>query len=50
VYQTIEEELRSQYLLVYQSDSTRGKDEFRTVKVTVDRGRTEVRTLSGYYP
>ena len=38
------------HLLVYQSDSTRGKDEFRTVRVTVDRGRTEVRTLSGYYP
>ena len=50
VYETIEEELRNQYLLVYQSDSARGKDEFRTVMVTVSRGRAEVRTLSGYYP
>ncbi len=50
VYETIEEELRHQYLLVYQSGSTRGKDEFRTVTVTVSRGRAEVRTLSGYYP
>lgn len=56
VYTAIEEELRSQYLLAYQSDSRRDAQQFRLVRVEVldEKGRprrdVEVRTLSGYYP
>ena len=49
IYTTIQEELRSQYLLVYQSTSTRDPADFRLVEVKVDGGH-EVRAMSGYYP
>ncbi len=45
----IQEELRSQYLLVYQSTSTKGPAQFRQVEVKVEDG-LEVRAMSGYYP
>lgn len=54
VYARIERELRTQYLLAYQSsaDSAVGGDgeEFRTVRVEVDRPGAEAKTLRGYYP
>ncbi len=58
IYSSIQEELRSQYLLVYQSTGAgdpaelprKGSDgTFRRVEVKVDGGY-EVRAMSGYYP
>jgi VWFA-related protein len=50
IYAAIEEELRSRYLLAYQSTSTKDPSEFRSIGVDVDRRDVEVRTLAGYYP
>ena len=53
IYQRIQDDLRSQYFLAYQSDSLQPPTEFRRVEVTVDtneRGELEVRSMSGYYP
>jgi VWFA-related protein len=50
IYRTIQEELRSQYLIAYQSGSTQDRDQFRRVRVEVTEKGAEVRTLSGYYP
>lgn len=49
VYDEIERELRSQYLLAYNSNRTGGGDEYRQVEVKV-KGRFKARTVSGYYP
>lgn len=46
-YAAIEQELRTQYLLVYQSQHEEGGD-FRRVEVAVDG--LKVRTIPGYYP
>jgi VWFA-related protein len=50
VYGTIQRELRSQYLIAYQS--TRPDDEggFRTVELRVDREGAVAKTIQGYYP
>lgn len=56
VYREVEKELRSRYLVAYQSDSRRDPSELRRIEVEVldDKGRprrdVEVRTSSGYYP
>lgn len=50
IYAEIEETLRSQYLLVYQSDYQGKTGEFRKVEVEVDRPGATVRAMSGYYP
>ncbi|MEM7480586.1 MAG: VWA domain-containing protein [Acidobacteriota bacterium] len=50
VYETIEEELRSQYLLTYQSTDTSDEDVFRPIEVEVDRPGAEAKTIRGYYP
>ncbi len=50
VYQAIEKELRSQYLLAYQSSSGGDSDKFRTVEVKVGKPGLEAKTLRGYYP
>ncbi len=47
IYDAIEQELRSQYLLVYQSSHVEGGD-FRHVEVEVAGLKT--RTIPGYYP
>jgi|CXWL01.1.fsa_nt_gi VWFA-related protein len=49
VYQSIEGELRSQYLLAYSSTAA-GKDAFRSVEVNVARPGCEAKTIAGYYP
>ena len=49
VYNDIQHELRSQYLLAYQS-SAAGGGEFRTVEVKVGRKGVEAKTLNGYFP
>lgn len=48
VYEQIERELRSRYLLVYAS--THEGDDFRTVEVRVDRPGAEVQAMRGYFP
>jgi Ca-activated chloride channel homolog len=50
VYATIEEELRSKYLIAYQSANTSGDSDFRRVEVRVARPGVEVKTMQGYYP
>jgi Ca-activated chloride channel family protein len=51
VYDSIQQELRSQYLIAYQSDGGEaGTDgDFREVDLRVGRG-LKARTLRGYYP
>ncbi len=50
VYDRINRELRTQYLLAYTSSSEAPPDTFRKVAVKVDKPKVEVRTISGYYP
>src|SRR6185436_7860460 len=50
IYKSIEEELRSQYLLGYQSTNTSGQTGFRAVEVKTDRSGLEAKTIRGYYP
>ncbi|MCG8459103.1 MAG: VWA domain-containing protein [Holophagales bacterium] len=50
IYATIQEELRSRYLLAYQSNNTSGSDAFRSIEVSVDSPGAEAKTLRGYYP
>ncbi len=50
VYDAIQQELRSRYLLAYQSSNTSGKDTFRTIEIEVEPSGLEAKTLRGYYP
>lgn len=53
VYDIIQGELRSQYLLAYQSNKERepgDAEKFRSVEVKVARPGLEAKTLRGYYP
>lgn len=50
IYGSIEEELRSQYLVAYQSSNIKGTDDFRAVELLVDLPKAKVNTISGYYP
>ncbi len=50
IYAAIQEELRSKYLIAYQSTNTSGGDEFRAVELKVSRPGTEAKTMRGYYP
>ncbi len=50
IYATIEQDLRSQYLIAYQSNNTTPDNVFRTVDVKVTRSGLEAKTLHGYYP
>ncbi len=50
IYDEINRELRTQYLIAYTSKSERPPDELRKIKVQVDRKRVKVRTITGYYP
>jgi Ca-activated chloride channel family protein len=49
-YLRIDEQLRAQYLLSYRSPSAKSADQFRTVRVEVDRDGMTARTIAGYYP
>jgi VWFA-related protein len=49
VYATIQEDLRSRYLLVYQPPPTTD-DAFRPIRVEVTRPNHEARAMQGYYP
>jgi len=51
IYDTIQQELRSQYYLAYQSTKEGGDPEkFRTVEVKVGKPGLEAKTARGYYP
>ena len=50
VYGRILGELRSRYLITYQSTNTSGDRRFREIEVDVDVPGVSVRTLKGYYP
>ncbi|HEX4966841.1 MAG TPA: VWA domain-containing protein [Thermoanaerobaculia bacterium] len=50
IYSTIEEELRSQYLIAYQSATSRKDPGFRTVDLKVTKPGLEAKTIRGYYP
>jgi Ca-activated chloride channel family protein len=51
IYTTIETELRSQYLIAYQStNTTSGGNTFRAVDLKVNKPGLEAKTIRGYYP
>ncbi len=50
IYDEINRELRTQYLIAFTSNSERPPDELRKIKVEVDRNKVKVRTIIGYYP
>lgn len=50
VYERIEDELRSQYLLAYQSSNKEDSEKFREVEVEVLEDGLEAKTMRGYYP
>ena len=50
IYTQVQRELRSQYLIAYQSSNTHDGESFRTIDLRVARSGVEVKTLSGYYP
>ena len=50
IYAQIEEELRSQYLLAYNSDSKSDVGNYRLVEVEMKKRGLKARTIHGYYP
>jgi Ca-activated chloride channel family protein len=50
VFSIVEEELRSQYLLAYQSPNQNKDGKFRPVEVKLSRPGLEAKTIRGYYP
>ncbi|HVR41895.1 MAG TPA: VWA domain-containing protein [Thermoanaerobaculia bacterium] len=49
-YEQLEKELRSQYLLGYYTESTKGDRDYRTVEVRVKRPDAKIRTIRGFIP
>ncbi len=50
VVQRIEEELRSQYIVAFRTDSQKPDGEYRAVTVAVDKPGVTARTIKGYIP
>ena len=50
VYEVVQRELRSKYLIAYQSSNTTGSRDFRKVEVRPQRPGVGVKTMQGYYP
>ena len=50
VTRRIEEELRSQYILAYKSDSSKPPGEYRSVAVSIGKPGVTARTVRGYIP
>jgi VWFA-related protein len=50
VYAQLENDLRTQYLLSYHTESTRTDTKYRAVEVKVDRPDARVRTIRGFIP
>jgi Ca-activated chloride channel family protein len=49
-YKSIEQDLRTQYLLSYHTESTKNDRAYRGVEVKVDRPDAKVRTIRGFIP
>jgi Ca-activated chloride channel family protein len=49
-YAQLEKDLRSQYLLTYNTQSTKKDQKYRTIEVNVSRPGTHVRTIRGFIP
>jgi len=49
-YAELEKDLRSQYLIAYDSESSKSDKKYRPIEVTVDRPGARVRTIRGYLP
>ena len=49
-YTQLEKDLRSQYLIAYNTQSSKTDKQYRTVEVTVDRSDARVRTIRGFLP
>ena len=50
VYAQIERELRSQYLVAYQSTARSPRDHYREIELDVRRKGLKAKTMRGYYP
>ena len=50
IVKRIEEELRSQYILAFRTDSQKPDGEYRAVTVAVDKPGVTARTIKGYIP
>ncbi|HKH49663.1 MAG TPA: VWA domain-containing protein [Thermoanaerobaculia bacterium] len=50
VFGIVEEELRSQYMLAYQSTNQSRDDKFRAIEVKLSGPGLEAKTVRGYYP
>ena len=50
IWSEVHRELRSQYLLAYQSSNSRYEERFRTIEVRLEEPGLEAHTLQGYYP
>jgi VWFA-related protein len=50
IVQRIEEELRSQYVVAFRTDSQKPDGEYRAVVVAVDKPGVSARTIKGYIP
>ena len=49
-YKALEQDLRSQYLLSYHTESTKKDQSYRPIEVKVDRPDAKVRTIRGFIP
>ena len=49
-YKQLEQDLRSQYLLSYHTESSKKDQSYRTIEVKVDRPDAKVRTIRGFIP
>jgi len=49
-YRQLENDLRSQYLIAYNTQSTKKDTAYRTIEVRVDKPGTTVRTIRGFIP
>ncbi len=49
-YDQLEKDLRSQYLIAYNTESSKADKQYRTVEVTVDRTDAHIRTIRGFLP
>jgi Ca-activated chloride channel homolog len=49
-YRQLEQDLRSQYLLSYHTESSKKDQSYRTIEVKVDRPDAKVRTIRGFIP
>ena len=50
VTKRIEEELRSQYIVAFRTDSQKPDGEYRAVQVSVSKPGVTTRTIKGYIP